>query len=332
MTPFLPVPPAHVAAGYYNTLADRAGRPAVKQPVAVERYLEILEAGCRENERFALNAGLSATASTYPLLGHLAMSAATLGEVIMLVTRYETLNHDLGRSSLVRDGNAVSYCWHPNPRFLTSTADPLYAQLILCVFSGIIAFSSHLFEKRVPLLRMEIAGQAPGWSLSFWQVVQSRLGVGPVFGARENRISIPARILDWPVTTHDPVTLAVLREEAEHQLQARDDDVGQQLIRLLTQALLDQFEAGDVSVEGSAQRLNMSSRTLQRKLSQLDTSWQQEVTQLRRQLAQSYLRLRRMTMAEIACRLGYSDQSAFNHAFQDWFGVSPSHWREQVQA
>ncbi|WP_369600203.1 helix-turn-helix domain-containing protein [Hahella sp. SMD15-11] len=332
MTPFVPVQPGEVAAGYYNTLAARAGKPPVRAAVPVTRYLELLDLCSRDDERFALKAGLAANASTFPLLGHLAMSASTLGEVIMLVTRYENLNHDLGWSTLEREGNAVSYCWHPNPRFLASTADPLYARLVLCVFSGIIHFSRQLFEKPVPVLRMEIAGEAPGWSLGLWQAIQSSLGVGPVFGAAENRLSLPARVLDWPVLTHDPVTLAVLRQEAEAQWLSRDEDPARQLLAALGAVLLRQLEEGALSLESTARHLNMSARTLQRRLSTLQTSWQQEVTRLRQQLALSYLRLPRLSIGEIAGRLGYSDQSAFNHAFHEWFRTSPGQWREQMQA
>jgi AraC-like DNA-binding protein len=33
--------------------------------------------------------------------------------------------------------------------------------------------------------------------------------------------------------------------------------------------------------------------------------------------------------AEIALALGYTDATAFSHAFKRWSGMSPAQWREQ---
>ena len=41
------------------------------------------------------------------------------------------------------------------------------------------------------------------------------------------------------------------------------------------------------------------------------------------------IRMGRLPLSEIAVRLGYTDVSAFSHAFRRWFGVSPGGFRKR---
>ena len=79
-----------------------------------------------------------------------------------------------------------------------------------------------------------------------------------------------------------------------------------------------------------AQDLNLTQRTLQRKLNDADTSFQQVLDRTRQDLAQDYLRQRGLSLAEIAFLLGFQNQSAFNHAFKEWTGVSPGSYRDSL--
>jgi AraC-like DNA-binding protein len=79
-----------------------------------------------------------------------------------------------------------------------------------------------------------------------------------------------------------------------------------------------------------ALELNMSDHTFQRRLSDEGTSFTELVEDTRRELAQHYLSDRRITIAEIAYMLGYSDQSTFFRASHRWFGESPGEYRSRV--
>ena len=49
---------------------------------------------------------------------------------------------------------------------------------------------------------------------------------------------------------------------------------------------------------------------------------------MRRQLAETYLRDVRLSIADVAQLLGYSEHSAFTRGFRQWTGASPQSWRE----
>ena len=74
----------------------------------------------------------------------------------------------------------------------------------------------------------------------------------------------------------------------------------------------------------------MSVRTLQRKLAEAGSSFQQVLDGARYALAQDYLRQRELSLVDIAFLLGFQEQSAFTHAFREWSGMNPSSWREQA--
>ena len=75
-------------------------------------------------------------------------------------------------------------------------------------------------------------------------------------------------------------------------------------------------------------RLHMSTRTLHRRLADAGTSFGAELEALRRGLALRYLEDQRVSIAEVAFLLGYSEPRAFHRAFKAWTGTTPGTWRE----
>jgi AraC-like DNA-binding protein len=60
------------------------------------------------------------------------------------------------------------------------------------------------------------------------------------------------------------------------------------------------------------------------------TSFRKLSTEVRRQKAIELLQDDRLTIADIADRLGFSDASSFSQAFKRWHGVAPVLYRRQV--
>jgi len=87
--------------------------------------------------------------------------------------------------------------------------------------------------------------------------------------------------------------------------------------------------AGFPTLTELARERHVSPRTLKRQLSAHGTSFQQILDELRRDCAVDLLESRAMTIEHIAERLGYSDASNFNRAFQRWLGMSPRAFRER---
>ncbi|MAI90335.1 MAG: hypothetical protein CBB65_07835 [Hyphomonadaceae bacterium TMED5] len=76
-----------------------------------------------------------------------------------------------------------------------------------------------------------------------------------------------------------------------------------------------------------ADKLGLSARTLQRRLSDAGITYQTLVDQSRHMLSRNLLRDTSYSLAEIAFLTGFSEQSAFNRAFRRWEGRPPGSFR-----
>lgn len=88
-------------------------------------------------------------------------------------------------------------------------------------------------------------------------------------------------------------------------------------------ALLEALPAGELSMQAICRKLGVSSRTLQRRLQEEGSSFQQTLDSLRSALAHHYLQNSSLSGAEIAFLLGFEDPNSFIRAFQGWTGSTP---------
>jgi AraC-like DNA-binding protein len=82
--------------------------------------------------------------------------------------------------------------------------------------------------------------------------------------------------------------------------------------------------------ETVAERLNISVRTLDRRLAEVDLTWQKLLDSMRAQLAREYLADPEMNVQAIATRLGFADVRAFQRRFRVWTGTTPSDYRSRL--
>jgi AraC-like DNA-binding protein len=90
---------------------------------------------------------------------------------------------------------------------------------------------------------------------------------------------------------------------------------------------MEALPSGQGDVSNVASRLGMSSRSLQRKLGAVGTSFQTELQIIRTRLAEHYLRGTDHSSAEISFLLGYDDPNSFIRAFHSWTGTTPEAMR-----
>jgi AraC-like DNA-binding protein len=102
------------------------------------------------------------------------------------------------------------------------------------------------------------------------------------------------------------------------------------VITRVTEKIIEFLPNGDCTRDKVASALCISPTTLQLKLSQRGTHFQQLLDDTRKELASSYLRQASRSVTEITFLLGFSDTSNFTRAFKRWTGLSPTDFRQQV--
>lgn len=90
--------------------------------------------------------------------------------------------------------------------------------------------------------------------------------------------------------------------------------------------------SGQYSMTDVAAKLAVSTRTLQRRLREEDTSFQKELDSLREELARNYLSKSDYSSGQIAFLLGYEEPNSFFRAFRAWTGQTPEVVRADSRA
>src|ERR1700734_39375 len=144
----------------------------------------------------------------------------------------------------------------------------------------------------------------------------------------EFRRERPAEIEDFESLLRAPLQFGAARTRLVFDAESIERDNIQGRVR---DALTQRLAQGEPSQEDVAELLNMSARTLQRKLGDGGTSYKEILDETRRVLALAYLSAPRHTVSEVTYLLGFSAGSSFTRAFRRWTGQSPSDWRARLQ-
>lgn len=91
--------------------------------------------------------------------------------------------------------------------------------------------------------------------------------------------------------------------------------------------LTDNLSSGNMTEKRMAELLNMSPRSLQRKLEEKNQNYKTLLDETRHELAAQYLQNSRLSINEITYLLGFSEASNFSRAFKRWTGSSPKRYR-----
>ena len=97
--------------------------------------------------------------------------------------------------------------------------------------------------------------------------------------------------------------------------------------RLLAQRARERLKRGPHSAASLAEELNLSMRTLYRRLHEEGTSLQALKDEARRDKALDLLRRTEKSIKQIAQAVGFRSEKSFTRAFRSWTGSAPTAYR-----
>lgn len=260
--------------------------------------------------------GLQMKVSGHGLPGYAALFASNLREALQIVLDFMRLQSSTIHLRLEETaGMAHLYVEEPMPEYPLGDIGTIFTLLGLATMAE-------------ALTGLRLTGHADvGFSRPDYYDRFSHLLPGTVaFGQPCTRLSFTADYLALPLRLADPVAARLAREQCKqalHALAGRDDLPG------LVRELAFDETMGCSRMEDVAERLHMSSRTLQRQLALAGTSYSTILDELRQHKARVMLRRGDFSIEQVADRLGYTDATNFSRAFRRWTGVSPRHYRRQ---
>lgn len=254
---------------------------------------------------------------THGFLGYAILSSASMGDAIDLLIRYLRTRTTLFELRLFREHEQAVIQIDENlglGAMQPLMMDALVTLMLVCgeQVSG-LPFRG---EVRLSYARQPHHDHWP-------ELRHSQL----LFESAFNQIRFPRQALRLPIQAPDPQLRQMALQQCEQEMAGLQDPVG--LIARVREQLRQRLPQGVTAVD-VAQTLGMSERTLRRRLTELGTSYQLLIEQLRRGRAVELLHRGDRSVEAIAAELGYDDPSNFSRAFRRWTGRSPRAYRRQL--
>ena len=146
------------------------------------------------------------------------------------------------------------------------------------------------------------------------------------FNADFNEIRLPARYLDVPIHSGNPLSARLAERECVKALSAIEDLPHVAQIRR-ARTLLTLTPTGYLAVDELAAQMCLSVRSLSRHLQAHGTSYRALLQEAQQRDSLALLQDQRLSIGHIAQRLGYSSLANFTRAFRTRHGMTPSQWR-----
>lgn len=122
-----------------------------------------------------------------------------------------------------------------------------------------------------------------------------------------------------------------LRKQINSRVNSALSSHNESIIDQVSKVISFSLANGDNHIEDIASSMNFSQRTLQRKLSEQNTSYSAVLDSVRFNMANQYLKNTYYRLTDIAVLLGYSNLSAFSRSYHRWCGVYPTEVRKRMQ-
>jgi AraC-like DNA-binding protein len=145
------------------------------------------------------------------------------------------------------------------------------------------------------------------------------------FSAPFAGFTIMERDLDAPLSTADLNLNAMMRKHAEFTL--ANLPKAQSMTKKVRDLIISDLSNGGPYAKRISQKLNISARTLIRRLENEGTTFKEILDDIRRRLALNYVGSRDLDLNNTAFLLGFSHATAFHRAFKRWTDQTPLEYR-----
>ncbi|NGO79450.1 AraC family transcriptional regulator [Streptomyces sp. YC504] len=264
--------------------------------------------------------GLSTAPSrpgTFAMMCHASLGSRDLGAAIERGVTFYGLFPGGPDLALAREGDEAVLVVRND---FASEEQRFLAECVVIIWHRLCSW---LIGRRIPLSWASFTSPPPPYKDEFPQL----FGCPVHFGAPRTGAAFAAQYLAAPLV-RDEGELAQMLRRAPFELLSRREygtTVAEQVRRALVRALGDSPRLpalGEI-----AARLAVSPATLRRRLAAESTSYKELKDTVRRDAAIAGLAEGSEPIAELAARLGFSEDTAFHRAFRRWTGTTPGAYR-----
>ena len=306
--------------GPLDEILDEAGLSLeqIDQPtllIPFDKQIRLLQLAAKHSdcEEFALELSRRQDMAIFGALSILAMQAGTVRQGLLMFGRH--LHYSVQAVELrIREREDLAFLAVDSPFDVAADSDQFWdhAVALLCGLTRMVCGPD--WAPRSAFLRRPEPRNAQLYSRYFRAPV--------AFGSDASGLVFPQDVLDQPVSG----SITTVPVQLQRYLRTSfAGDILEQVRRVINSLLTSQ----DCNSGTVAQCMGLSKRTLQRRLRDQHTTFQQQLDQVRSELAISYLQESQFSLTDISELLGFSESGVFTRSFQRWFGLTPSQWRSR---
>lgn len=298
---------------------NEAFHETIDADLQIQQAGELLQTGARLTgcDDFGLRLGARHHPRDLGTPGFLLMAAPTAGAMLEIFDRHGYLIQDRAFNIVAEAGAAELYYTaplsHPGQRRQDAEFSMAY----------IVGTTRAAVGSRLAPLEVCFEHEAPAST----QAHRALFGCPVHFNRPANRVVFGRSVGDMPLVTADAALLEHLGAYVESGFGASLDSGG--LVRVVVGVVASLLPTGNATLEAVARRLDLSPRTLQRKLAQVSAGFDELLDSIRRELAKNYVLGTRLSMAHIAQLLGYSESATFTRSYRRWHQVAPRRHRQR---
>ena len=271
-----------------------------------------------DNPSIGIDIGEQMELSFCGVLGHLALSCGTVAEAFARFARYQRLLYE-GAGDVTVTGNAYRITWGraPEVAFETYQSDEILV-IGLLLLSKLLSGKENLTPLAVGFMHPE-----PSYASKYTRILGSTI----TYNQPQLYVELSVDFLNQRINSQNPELNALFAQQANVLLTAlpRQDAFDNNLRHAVIQCI----HKGTPSLEHVSNTLNISTRTLHRRLEKRSLNFGGLLQKIRQELAMQYLNERQLSIIEISLLLGYSEQSAFARAFKQWTGKTPRNFQQR---
>lgn len=290
--------------------------PPGEEHVDVGVYLDVWQRALAQipDAAFALRASSAFQLEELEIFGFLAISCKTLGEAYDKTAAVRALYCVGARWEMQNDASATRVIWYPWPGDVN---DAGYRAAMDYSVADMASAIRRLGRSEPRPIAVNLAHRAPSDPSAF----VAHYGVAPTYGSALYELVYAPGTHELAIASFNSKLRDYFEEECRQLVDKIGADTG--IAEQVRKKLIPLMDGGDTSVEKVAKTLGMSARSLQRRLSDEGTGYNDLLTEIRAEFAKRYLARKTISASEVAYLLGFTEPPAFFKAFKRWTGMTP---------
>ena len=271
------------------------------------------------DEFFGLHAGENLNMSAAGLIGQITQTSETVYQALQYCCEFANLGCSSLPMSMIEEEEHLKVVLTPDNEWAADSPISLRHTA-----EGVLAFTIREFQtltrnKHYPVA-ITLPWEAPSNTAEYERIFNAELR----FQQSEIAIYFKKSHVEEKVVTSDYKLLRILVEHANQKIAESGES---KFYSIVKRSVVNLIKPEFPTIEQVAGHLNVSVRTLQRKLKEDGHTFKELIEELRKDFAISYLKNKDLSISEIAYLLNYADASAFNRSFKRWTGQTPNAYR-----